>query len=150
MAGLRAFLKDHLGFEYEGERHDVVDEIVVLVSISVSAMVFLLIEGFLATGVMLEGTILILLIFAAVVDLLPEAWMLIGPFQYDAPLLDKIMKIHYILTGAAYLMLGAALVQTGWKRQFYLYSAFLVFWIFSFLLGEALVIFLHEHHRPDE
>jgi membrane protein YdbS with pleckstrin-like domain len=115
-----------------------------LLTLSTAAMRYLFVEGFLAAGSSLSGPIVWLVGIAFFIETLPDIWLYRGPLQQNHPKAKKLVETHYIIEAISYILLLAAVFNLFPYPQFYVYSAFLLLWIFSFLVGEAVVIFLDQ------
>ncbi len=126
----------------DDERPVLFTKVFTLLTLSLAAALYLLVEGALAAGAELSGVYLYLIITAFIIETLPDLWLYHGPLKKDHPAARKLLRTHYIAEGLAYLVLVAAFIDLFGIGAFYTYSIFMVLWLISFMVGEATTLFL--------
>lgn len=130
------------GKDQEVRTRVVMDEIFVLVTSIVPALIFLAGYGVVLADGTLSTTLLAFLGLGVLIDLVSEAWVVTGPASYDGDLLERIVLAHYGLFIVGYLALGAAVA--GIAPVFLGYSVFLLLWLTAFIIGEGMLVFLDD------
>lgn len=127
-----------------------IDEVLVMAANTVPALLFLVVYGLILAGHEPGIAVLTLLLSAIGIDLLSEYWVYTTPYRYDSARLERIVHIHTGLLVLAYCVLIATFTLLQ-NQLFLAYSAFLVLWLLSFMIGEALLMFLDDpHETPTE
>jgi hypothetical protein len=126
----------------EDDRPVLYTKVFTLLTLSLAAALYLLVEGALAAGAELAGVYIYLIIAAFIIETLPDLWLYHGPLKKDHPVARKLLRTHYIAEGLAYLFLVAAVFDLLGIGQFLTYSIFMVLWLISFMVGEATTLFL--------
>lgn len=124
------------------------EKLLILTTISMSAFIFLFIEGYLASGGALTGGVTALLIGGILIDILPELWMYWVEFSTASPGRKQLFRYHYGLEAVAYVLLLFALFPVAGIPVFAFYTAFMVVWALAFLVGEAVILFLEDEDEP--
>lgn len=128
---------------WEGaDRRYVLDKLGIIGVNTLAAAAFLTVLGVLLTEEPLHGRTLTILGAGILLDLVSEIWLFTEPFQRGSRFLRRLVLAHYSVIGAAYLLLGAAFHPS--IPIFYGYAGFTLLWLTAFLIGEAVIVFLHE------
>lgn len=105
----------------------------------IAAMAFLFVLGYLAAGGPVTWTVTLLLVLAAIIDLVPE----LATLRIRAslpPLARRLEDLQLVLTAGAYVLLIAVLTGTA-GDPFVAYAAFATLWLAAFFIQES-VLFL--------
>jgi hypothetical protein len=120
-----------------------IDEALVMAANVIPALIYLFIYGLILSGAAVTTNILAAFVTALVIDLGSEYWVYSTSFKYNHDLIDTTARIHYLLTGASYIIALTGLFLFP-DQLFTAYSAFLMLWLIGFLIGESLLVFLDD------
>lgn len=102
---------------------------------SVSGIAFIFVLGYLAAGGAVNSMVWIILLFGALLDLIPE-YLSIRAMQWLNGAAKRAEQVQLILAALAYTIL-AGLLYVDPGAPFLWYAVFCVIWIFSFLVQQA-------------